>query len=99
LRCPIGRRAPPPDSLFTDISSEMVASILPLYLVLGIGLSPVRYGVIDGLYQGVTAPVRLLSGMLGDRWRRHKEIAVGDAGPSPNRWTDPDGPLCGAWRS
>ena len=69
-------------SMFTDISSEMVAAILPLYLVLGIGLSPVQYGVIDGLYQGITAPVRLLSGMLGDRWRRHKEIALAGYGLS-----------------
>ncbi len=69
-------------SMFTDISSEMVAAILPLYLVFGVGLSPVQFGVIDGLYQGVTAPVRLLSGVLGDRWRRHKEIAVAGYGLS-----------------
>lgn len=69
-------------SMFTDISSEMVAAILPLYLVFGVGLSPVQYGVIDGLYQGVTAPVRLLSGILGDRWRRHKEVAVAGYGLS-----------------
>jgi MFS family permease len=69
-------------SMFTDISSEMVAAILPLYLVFGVGLSPVQFGVVDGLYQGVTAPVRLLSGVLGDRWRRHKEIAVAGYGLS-----------------
>ncbi len=69
-------------SMFTDISSEMVAAILPLYLVFGVGLSPVQYGVIDGLYQGVTAPVRLLSGVLSDRWRRHKEVALAGYGLS-----------------
>lgn len=69
-------------SMFTDISSEMVAAILPLYLVFGVGLSPVQYGVVDGLYQGVTAPVRLLSGILGDRWRRHKEVAAAGYGLS-----------------
>ena len=69
-------------SMFTDISSEMVAAILPLYLVFGVGLSPVQYGVVDGLYQGVTAPVRLLSGVLGDRWRRHKEVAAAGYGLS-----------------
>ena len=69
-------------SMFTDISSEMVAAILPLYLVFGVGLSPVQFGVVDGLYQGVTAPVRVLSGVLGDRWRRHKEIAAAGYGLS-----------------
>lgn len=63
-------------SLFTDISSEMVASILPLYLVLQIGLTPLAFGFVDGLYQGVAALVRVASGVLGDRWRRHKELAV-----------------------
>lgn len=69
-------------SMFTDISSEMVAAILPLYLVFGVGLSPVQYGIVDGLYQGVTAPIRLLSGVLGDRWRRHKEVAAAGYGLS-----------------
>ncbi len=62
-------------SLFTDLSSEMVAAILPLYLVFGLGLSPLQFGVVDGLYQGVTALVRVGGGFVGDRWRRHKEVA------------------------
>lgn len=63
-------------SMFTDISAEMVSSILPMYLVLGLHLSPLAFGVIDGLYLGVAAIVRLLSGFMADRSRRHKEIAV-----------------------
>ncbi|MGE0460997.1 MAG: MFS transporter [Vicinamibacterales bacterium] len=63
-------------SLLTDISSEMVASVLPLYLVLGLGMSPFLFGVIDGLYPGVTALVRWVAGALGDRTARHKELAV-----------------------
>ena len=35
-------------SLLTDVSSEMVATILPLYLVLFLGLSPLQFGVVDG---------------------------------------------------
>jgi len=62
-------------SLLTDISSEMVSAILPLYLVLQLGLSPLQYGVIDGIYQGASALVRLGSGFLGDRLGRHKLIA------------------------
>ncbi len=69
-------------SLFTDISSEMVASILPVYLVLHLGLSPLAFGVIDGLYQGAAALVRIAAGVLADRWRRHKEIAAAGYGLS-----------------
>jgi len=63
-------------SLFTDISSEMVATILPLYLVYTLGFTPLQFGFIDGLYQGASALVRIGSGLVGDRWSRHKEVAV-----------------------
>jgi len=63
-------------SLLTDISSEMVASILPLYLVIGLGLSPFLFGVVDGLYPGVTALVRWAGGVIGDRSRQHKGLAA-----------------------
>jgi MFS family permease len=63
-------------SLFTDISSEMITAVLPLYLVFGLHLSPLAFGVVDGLYTGVTALVRLVGGYWADRARRHKEVAV-----------------------
>lgn len=63
-------------SLLTDISSEMVATVLPLYLVTTLGFSPFQYGIVDGLYQGAAAFVRLAGGYLGDRRRRHKGIAT-----------------------
>ena len=39
----------------------MVSAILPLYLVATLGFSPLQYGVVDGLYQGASALVRLAS--------------------------------------
>ena len=63
-------------SFLTDISSEMVASVLPAYLVLYLGLSPLAFGFIDGLYQGAAALVRLAAGHAADRWRKHKEVAA-----------------------
>jgi MFS family permease len=63
-------------SCLTDISSEMVNSILPLYLVGFLRLSPLHFGVIDGLYQGVSAILRILGGVIADRWRRYKETAI-----------------------
>src|ERR1700759_333982 len=63
-------------SLITDVSSEMVSTVLPLYLVFQLGLTPLQFGFIDGLYQGITAFVRLLGGVVADRWTRYKEIAA-----------------------
>jgi MFS family permease len=63
-------------SLFTDISSEMVVSVLPVYLVGFLRLSPAQFGVIDGLYQGVAGLMQLASGVAADRMRRYKEVAA-----------------------
>jgi MFS family permease len=63
-------------SLFTDISSEMVSSVLPIYLVFALHRTPLQFGVIDGLYQGAAVVVRLASGVLADRWRRNREVAA-----------------------
>ena len=62
-------------SLVTDISSEMVTAILPLYLVIGLGLNPLQFGLLDGLYAGATALLRLVGGHAADRWRRLKAVA------------------------
>jgi MFS family permease len=63
-------------SMLTDISSEMVASILPMYLVLHLRLSPLAFGVVDGLYQGVAVLLRVAAGVVGDRWQQHKMVAA-----------------------
>jgi MFS family permease len=63
-------------SLLTDVASEMVAAILPIYLVFALGASPLQYGIVDGVYQGATALVRLVGGFAADRWRRYKEVAA-----------------------
>src|SRR3954470_4358094 len=63
-------------SMVTDISSEMISTILPLYLVFTLHLVPLEFGIVDGLYQGADALVRVASGLVADRWRRHKEVAA-----------------------
>ena len=63
-------------SLFTDLSQEMVVAVLPLYLTFELRLSPLQFGLIDGMYQGATALVRLLGGVVADRRRRYKEVAA-----------------------
>ena len=62
-------------SLLTDISSESVSAILPLYLTSVVGLSMVAYGFLDGLYQGVSALVRIAGGWAADRGDHPKWVA------------------------
>ena len=62
-------------SLFTDISSEAVTAVLPLYLTAVLGLGPVAYGFVDGIYQGAASLVRVLGGWWSDRSGRPKLVA------------------------
>lgn len=62
--------------MFTDISTEMVNSLLPVYIVLHLHMSPLQYGAIDGIYNGVAiALLSLAAGFVADRTRRPKEVA------------------------
>lgn len=69
-------------SMLTDVSSEMVATILPLYLVFSLGANPLALGAIDGTYRGAAALVQVASGFASDRWRRHKDVAFAGYGLS-----------------
>jgi MFS family permease len=70
-------------SFLTDISSEMVHSVLPVYLVLHLRLSPLQYGAIDGVYNGLAiVMVTLAAGVMSDRARRHREVALAGYGLS-----------------
>lgn len=62
-------------SMLTDISSESVAAVLPLYITGVIGLSTIAFGFIDGIYQGVSALVRIAGGWAADRGDQPKWIA------------------------
>jgi MFS family permease len=63
-------------SLLTDVSAEMVATVLPIYAVFALGASPLQYGLLDGLYQGAAGIVRIASGVVADRRRRYKQLAA-----------------------
>lgn len=62
-------------SLATDVSSEAVNAVLPLYLTAALGMSPLAYGFIDGIYQGVSALVRIAAASVADRGDRPKWVA------------------------
>ncbi len=63
-------------SLLTDISSEMVAAILPVYLFSVLQLSALQVGFLDGLYQGGAALVRVAFAYWADKYRAAKRMAV-----------------------
>jgi MFS family permease len=62
-------------SMLTDISSESVSAILPLYITGVLGLSTIAFGFLDGLYQGVSALVRIAGGYASDRVHQPKWVA------------------------
>jgi nitrate/nitrite transporter NarK len=53
-------------SFFTDISSEALTAVLPLYFVLELRMTPLQFGLLDGLYQGASALVRVAGGLVTD---------------------------------
>jgi len=63
-------------SLLTDISSEMVHSLLPLFLVGVLGSSATVVGLLEGVAEGTALIVRVFSGALSDRWGKRKAPAV-----------------------
>jgi MFS family permease len=63
-------------SLVTDISSEMITAVLPVYLVFGLGVSLLTVGFVDGLYTGVTVLVSLLAAHIADRTQQRKAVAA-----------------------
>ncbi|MFD8330502.1 MFS transporter [Streptomyces lydicus] len=69
-------------SLITDISAEMVTAVLPLYFVLTLQMSPAAYGLMDGLYTGATALLRLVGGYVADLTLRRKAVAAAGYGIS-----------------
>lgn len=63
------------NSLLTDVSSESVNSVLPIYLSRVMGMSPQAYGIFEGVYQGMSTLLRVVGGKVADRTQRHKEVA------------------------
>ena len=63
-------------SLFMDISSEIIHSLLPVFMVSVLGASLTTVGFIEGLGEGLALIVRVLSGSLSDKLGRRKFLLV-----------------------
>ena len=63
-------------SLLTDVSSEMIYPLLPVFLGTVIGASPAFIGVIEGAAESTASLLKLASGWWSDRVRRRKPLVV-----------------------
>ena len=63
-------------SFFTDISSEMVFSLLPTFILELPGSSVSILGVIEGIAEDLSYSLRAISGFISDRFRRRKLIVL-----------------------
>lgn len=63
-------------SMLMDVSSEMIHSLLPLFMVTVLGASALAVGVIEGLAESTALIVRVFSGVLSDYLGRRKWLAV-----------------------
>ncbi len=67
-------------SLLMDVSSEMIHSLLPLYLTVGLGASALVVGIIEGVAEATALVVKVFSGTLSDRLRNRKWITAAGYG-------------------
>jgi MFS family permease len=63
-------------SFFTDASSEIIAPLLPLFLVGTLGASVSFVGIIEGVAESVASLLKLVSGWWSDRAGRRKPLVV-----------------------
>ena len=63
-------------SLLMDISSEMIHSLLPLFMVTTLGTSVFAVGIIEGLAESTALIVKVFSGILSDYIGKRKGLAV-----------------------
>ncbi|MCL2129921.1 MAG: MFS transporter, partial [Treponema sp.] len=62
-------------SFFTDISSEMVYPILPIYLSSIMGATPTIIGIIEGIAESIASIIKLVSGIFADKYGNKKRLA------------------------
>lgn len=63
-------------SLTTDISSEMIYPLMPLFLATVLGAGRGFIGVVEGAAEATASLLKLVSGRLSDRVRRRKPLTV-----------------------
>jgi MFS family permease len=60
---------------FTDLITEMVYPLIPLYLTAVFGVTPALIGLIEGIAESLASLLRVYSGYISDRFQRKKALA------------------------
>ncbi len=63
-------------SLLMDMSSELIHSLLPVFVVSVLGASPLVLGLIEGVAEATALVTKIFSGILSDWLGRRKLLAV-----------------------
>ncbi|MFC1991296.1 MFS transporter [Chloroflexota bacterium] len=63
-------------SLLTDVSSDMIFTLVPLFLTNVLGAKGTVVGIVGGLSEGIDSVVRIFSGWLSDKLGKRKFLAV-----------------------
>jgi MFS family permease len=69
-------------SMFMDASSELVHSLLPIFMTTTLGVSMVTLGVIEGIAEAAAAITKVFSGAISDYFGRRKALTVAGYGLS-----------------
>lgn len=82
-------------SVFSDISTEMLYPVLPIYLTQYLKASGSIVGMIEGIAQALQNSIQGFSGYLSDKWQRKKPIAM--AGALLSALSKPFIGIAGSW--
>src|SRR5208282_874561 len=63
-------------ALFTDVGTEMIFPLLPVFLVSTLGAGPAYLGLVEGAANTVASLLKLVSGILADRTSRRKPLVL-----------------------
>jgi MFS family permease len=63
-------------SLLMDVSSELIHSLLPVFLFSALGVSVLTIGLIEGVAEATALIVKVFSGAISDYWGKRKPLAV-----------------------
>ena len=63
-------------SLCMDLSSELIHSLLPLYMAVALGASTLTIGIVEGIAEATALIVKVFSGVMSDFFRRRKPLVV-----------------------
>ncbi len=81
-------------AMFMDVSSELIHSLLPPFMVGSLGASVATVGLIEGAAEATASVARVFSGVISDRIGKRKLLAV--IGYGLSAMTKPIFPLAGS---